>query len=355
MISSLAEIRKPFREASLRHLPELDKDTKTLHIRCGKDIEKKLAIAGFVGDFLCFSDSYIQAEVSGIDFDEASFDIDEKNISESFGLSVDEIKSSLQKKSEGLKKAKNYPRVVMWFEHDPYHQLILARLLSYFSDPHNRPKQLQLICVSRLPGIRRFVGLGQLTPEILHNLWEERKDVSEVQLQLGVRAWRAIKSDSPANIIQFVSVGMKEMPIMSMALQRFLQELPSSSNGLSMSEELTLKILRDKGELSAERLFHYYVESYESMPFMGDSSYWNLLQGLANAEQPAVVLVKDGDEPLTWRVRLTATGFVLLHNQLDWLKLNHIVRRVGGILVDSHKNINWRFERVTGSIIAVPT
>lgn len=354
MISSLAEIRKPFREASLRHLPALDKDIRTLHIRCGKDIEKKLAIAGFVGDFLCFSDPSIQTVISNVDFNQATIDIHNKNIRESFGVSVDEFKSSLQKPCEDLQKSKDYHRVVMWFEYDSYHQLVLARLLSFFSDPANRPKQLQLICVPKLPGIRQFVGLSQLTPEILHNLWDERKELTAVQFQQGIQAWQAIKSDTPAEVIRLVSTGMKEMPNMSKALQRLLQELPSSCNGLSMSEELTLKILRDKGELYAERLFHFYIESYESMPFMGDVNYWSLLQGLADAEQPAIDLVKDGDGPHAWRVRLTATGLVLLHNQLDWLNLNHIVRRVGGILIDSREKINWRFDRSTGSIMAIP-
>jgi hypothetical protein len=34
---------------------------------------------------------------------------------------------------------------------------------------------------------------------------------------------------------------------MAIALQRHLQELPSRQNGLSLTEQLTLQVLRDKG------------------------------------------------------------------------------------------------------------
>ena len=350
MISSLAEIRKPFRKASLHHLPELDNDVRTLHIRCGDDLEKKLAIAGFVGDFLHFSDPYVQSEIPNTDSVEDFIEIRAEQISKAYNQSFEEVKLRLQAEYEGLRKAKEYPRVVMWFEHDPHDQLILARLLSWFADLDNRPEKLELLCVSKVRGIRRFTGLGQLSPEVLHYLWEDRQDVSEAQYELGAQAWQAIRSSSPKEMSDLVSVARKDMPIMAEALQRFLRELPSSVNGLSLSEELTLKILRDKGDLNAAQLFEFYNSSYEPMVFMGDSSYWVLLEGLACARQPAIRLVKDSSDPAYWHVGLTATGFTLLHNNVDWLMLNHIVRWVGGVLIDSSKYLNWRCQRDTGAV-----
>ena len=42
---------------------------------------------------------------------------------------------------------------------------------------------------------------------------------------------------------------------MSRALARHLHELPSVENGLSLTEQLTLQILAEKGPMNAARIF----------------------------------------------------------------------------------------------------
>jgi hypothetical protein len=55
---------------------------------------------------------------------------------------------------------------------------------------------------------------------------------------------------------------------MAKALARHLQELPSCSNGLRLTEELTLRLLGEKGAMNAPRLFGWYTNHYEPLPFM---------------------------------------------------------------------------------------
>ncbi|MDH5446578.1 MAG: hypothetical protein OEY52_13580, partial [Gammaproteobacteria bacterium] len=52
------------REALAQGKPTaLDADKRTLHIRCGNDIEHALAVAGFTGDFLNVPDPYVHGPV----------------------------------------------------------------------------------------------------------------------------------------------------------------------------------------------------------------------------------------------------------------------------------------------------
>ena len=59
-------------------------------------------------------------------------------------------------------------------------------------------------------------------------------------------------------------------------------------NGLSLTEQLTLQILAEKGPMNAARLFGWYINHYEPLPFLGDTGYWLVLLGLANAAKPAL-------------------------------------------------------------------
>jgi hypothetical protein len=113
-------------------------------------------------------------------------------------------------------------------------------------------------------------------------------------------------------------------------------------NGLNLSEHLTLQILDEKGAMNAARLFGWYTNHYEPLTFMGDTFYWHLLENLANAENPALDMIKSGEKPKQWRVSLTGTGRSLLDCETDWITLNGIDKWVGGIYLNSEHGLVYR-------------
>lgn len=123
-------------------------------------------------------------------------------------------------------------------------------------------------------------------------LWEEFSDVSPAQLALGQLVWAAICSPTPAILREVIATGTPELPTMAIALDRHLRQLPSERNGLNLSENITLQILDEMGSMNATRLFGWYTNHYEPFAFMGDTGYWQLLEGLANTDRPAIRLNK---------------------------------------------------------------
>jgi hypothetical protein len=309
----------------------LDADRRTLHIRCGNDIQHKLAIAGFVGDFLAFPDPYVQGPVPKTATLEEFVRIRWEFLTAAY--LVGETFEGFQRVYDSLEQAREYQRVVLWFEHDSYDQLILARLLNYFSDPAKRPARLQLISVTHFPGVKIFNGLGQLPPEALRVLWEQFTDVTEPQFALGQQAWEAITAPTPEALVALIATDTPALPTMAIALKRHLQELPATENGLSLTEQLTLQVLAEKGAMNAARLFGWYNNHYEPLPFWGDLQYWLVLSGLADAPWPALTLEKHGENPKDWQVDITPLGHDLLANKADWLALNPVQRWVGGVKV----------------------
>jgi len=147
-------------------------------------------LRGFSGDFLSFADPYVEGPVPQTQSLEEFVRIRADYLGQGDREAFEEFFSSYL----DLERAREYSEVHIWMEHDSYDQLILARLLYFFSDASARPKQLRMINVTHFPGFERFVGLGQLPPQALRLLWEDFEDVTEAQLILGKQVWNRAKS-----------------------------------------------------------------------------------------------------------------------------------------------------------------
>lgn len=323
-----------------------DADSSTLHLRCGSDIQQGLAIAGFRGDFLEFADPYCQGPVPP-DTDMQAFLATRAGfIAAAYGIALNDAQARLQQEYSRLVQTYRYDRVVLWFEHDPYDQLILARVLSQFYRTAQRPRQLELICVGQFPGIPRFVGLGQLSPEALRSLWATRQTVTAQHLELGDRVWRALTSPSPDALYRIAIASTPPMPLMAQALMRHLQELPGSQDGLSLTLRLTLALLAEYDSQPAAQLFRRLNQEREPLPYLGDTMYWQVLAELAEGDRPSISVSPDS-QTLPWPervLRLTADGRSQMQGNLHWLALHPGDRWIGGVHISSSGPV-WMWDQ----------
>lgn len=352
-----------------------DADLKTLHLRCGSDIQNGLNIAGFSGDFLEFADPYCQGPVPDCANLSQFLDVRASFIAHAYGITLKDARKRLEREYSRLQTSSTYERVVLWFEHDQYDQLVLAYVLHYFWLSPSRPKHLELICIDTFPGIQRFVGLGQLSPEVLRSLWEQRQTITPQHLQLGHRVWQALSASSPLGLMEIIDTGTPLIPTMAHALRRHLQELPWVEDGLSLTERLTLEILAQQAEfapcavpeaITAYRLFRTLVLEKEPLPYLGDTMYWYILDNLYQSENPPFEITAETRE-LPWFQRvlqLTETGRALLRGEVNWQDMQKCDRAlcggkanrwIGGIHL-SGDGLNWMWNEQQGRpILLVPS
>jgi hypothetical protein len=322
--------------------------SRTLHIRCGDDIRDKLAAAGIEGDYLSFADPAwlgpppaSNAWISG----RAAL------IAERTGLSRQKIRADLGDAYWRLARAPGeYERIVLWFEHDLYDQAALARVLAGFA-PRKKLPRLELISVDRFRGIKRFIGLGQLSPTQLASLWPRRKRVSRRQITLGAKAWAALRAPTPEPLEALCKGDLRALPFLKAALQRQLQELPWMGDGLSLTERNALKTLA-KGPRSAAEVFAEAQTRRDPQPFMGDLFFWSVLRDLLEAPRPPIA-VSVATRRAAWHkrvLRLIPTGKALLAGKLDWQETGPHERWVGGVAV-AHNAPAWRWNPRTARIV----
>ncbi|SDK35889.1 DUF1835 domain-containing protein [Billgrantia gudaonensis] len=319
-------------EASRRLIAERgDGDLATLHIRCGSDIEHSLRTAGFEGDFLEFSDPFCIGPLKDL-LPEELMRLRANYLAEVSGMAEGDVLARLLRSYRGLAELDRYARLVLWFEHDSYDQLLLAYLLHRLrANPPNA--RIELIAVETIPGVERFIGIGQLAPDLLAWLWRRRRPVEAPLLELGSRAWEALTADTPEALESLIATGTPALPMMGKALGRHLQELPAPNTGLGLTERLILETVRDHGPLPVGKAFAYLMREYEPLPYLGDLTFWWLLQPLIATPQPPLEIGEAHEEWPHRRLSLTDLGHDILAGSRNWLDHAPGERWVGGMRI----------------------
>lgn len=138
----------------------------------------------------------------------------------------------------GVDEAAAAEELILWFEHDLFDQLALIRLLARLAR-RGLPQQLTIVSIDRHPEVPVFLGLGQLRPEQLAELWPRRTPLSRDALDEAITAWIAVTAADP-RALPFLVRRIKAMPFLAGALERQLEELPDPQSGLSRTERQLL-------------------------------------------------------------------------------------------------------------------
>jgi hypothetical protein len=328
-----------------------DWDMPTLHVRCGSDIRPALKQAGFSGDFLEYSDPFCQGPVlNDPGWLEARVDFISHAYGSGSGMGREEIAAKLRGAEEGLCSAgARYERVVLWFEHDTYDQLVLARCLAKFAE--QPPPRLELISPARYPGGMRFIGLGQLPPEALRLLWLERTPVPAEALGVGQSVWKALRSPDPRPLAMLAAQGTLSIPQLGRAVRRHCQELPWTQDGLSLTQRLILTLLAE-GAKSANQVFHDLMLEREPLPWMSDLIFHDIVERMRDVVHPPFTGTFEGEDR-RWAkeiLAITQLGGAILAGNVDWLSLAPHARWVGGVLIPGSAPC-WRWDDANTSVV----
>lgn len=87
---------------------------------------------------------------------------------------LEEARQYLKAFEDALAAFSQHEEVVIWLSHTLSNQLILIKVLDWFSRRDLGAVKLSLICIASCPGMDRFVGLGQLQTQTNRYRWPTR-------------------------------------------------------------------------------------------------------------------------------------------------------------------------------------
>jgi hypothetical protein len=260
--------------------------------------------------------------------------------------SFDDLLAISEQWDAALERYREHDELVLWFEHDVFDQLLLARHLHWLGTQGHVATRLSLICIDRFPGVEPFHGLGQLTPGQLASLFPTRAPIADGQLHAGAEVWRAFTAPDPRALAAAAASGIPTLPFIAGALVRFLEDFPGAQDGLSRTERSTLEELT-AGPRTPESLFAA-LRHREERVFMGDLAFWTILRDMAR--DPAPLIAMATGEPFdrqlpTGRVTLAPVGRSVLNGEADAVRLRGLDRWRGGVHLTPDNAWRWDRER----------
>lgn len=308
---------------------------KILNITNGDSAVDIMQQAGIVGDFLPWRDVLHDGPVpDGLDLDNLS-QVRSKFISDCGWGSFETISKSFIERDNMLKSYHDYEKVVLWFEHDLYDQLQIIQILDWFNQNQTRAISLSIICVDQY--------LGLLTPEQMSGLFIHEIPISVKHLNLSTQAWSAFRSADPEEWQSLLNTDTSVLPFLEGAIIRQLEEYPDCKTGLSRTAKQILNIVAE-GE---NKIWNVFAKSQknEERIYIGDSSFWMIVQELLGSNAPLLELSED----MTWtrppskdhEVKITKMGEAVLMANENWLALNEIDRWIGGVHLSAVNKWCW--------------
>ena len=303
-----------------------------LNITNGGSAVKVMKEAGIPGVFVPWNDVLHDGPVpTGLSLEKLS-EVRAQFIFDQGWGDADTIRNSFEERDRELNSYRNYAKVILWFEHDLYDQLQILQILDWFSENPPETTKLSIICTEQY--------LGLATPEQIKALIKCEEVIAEKHLMLAKRAWAAFRSPSPEKWQQLLIEDTSILPFLSGAVLRLLEEYPDCKCGLSRTAQRALDIIL-KREKSPGKIFGQYQDT-EERRFMGDSSFWAILQQLLES-RPALIGLLPGNQlslpaSLDQELSITSAGEAVLAGKRNWLDMIVIDRWIGGVHL-THGNV----------------
>jgi hypothetical protein len=173
----------------------------------------------------------------------------------------------------GVDEAASAGELILWFEHDLFDQLALIRLLARLAR-RGLPAQLTVVSIDRHPEVGNFLGMGQLKPEQLAELWPRRTTLSRDAIDEAITSWIAVTAADP-RALPFLAKRIKAMPFLAGALERQLEEFPDPTSGMSRTERQVLAAVA-RGEATATAITKATQAIDPRYPITDHLLFWTL-------------------------------------------------------------------------------
>jgi len=323
-------------------------ESAMLHITDGESVAGTLRESAIPGLVSVYGDLMYEGPApAGLD-DRAWFEVRARFLADADYGTLEETRRYLKAAEDTLAAYPQHEEVVIWLDSKLSNQLMLIKMLDWFSRQDLGGVKLSLICIGRYPGLEHFYGLGALTADQLASLADTRLPVGEVHYRTARAAWNAFTAPDPIEIERFMATDTSALPFVASALRRHLQQFPSVDGGLSRTERQALSVLREQHSISGPQLF-VAVQRQEEIVFMGDNSFYQIVADMAKARHP-LVQVSDITQHGLGDVTITDTGRMVLDGRADHIALNGIDRWLGGVHLKGDKAA-WRWDRAAERIV----
>jgi hypothetical protein len=302
-----------------------------IHIHNG-DVALALAKRSNIpGEHLSFRESLVTGPVGET---EDWIEMRAQALSESHGVDLLRVRTSLIEQEQMLEGAGAHDEVVLWFEHDLYCLIHLIYLLQRF-----RRTRLSLVWTAK--------PIGENDERAMHLLYDSRAAVAPSMVAVAREVWSAYISADPTRLNPFLERERQDFPFLREGLTLHASRYPSMYNGLGAIEQQALHSIAT-GTTDFPSLFDRINSGLPRFGF-GDSEVFRLLRGMAWRAVPLITLTGELPKAL---FAITAAGENVLAAEVDDIAVNDPDQWLGGTHLTRNNVWRWDGNRLNPSAVS---
>lgn len=279
-----------------------------LHITSGDSAGGSLKQAGLPGEIFVWHDILYDGPRNAGWPDEETLNARAVFLQESTagGVGRESTLEMLRDQYGKLAKAAAYDSVVLWFDACLFDQSMLAHILTCL---HLKGAvNVELLCIDAFPGIEPFNGHGQLSPEQLASLYDDRCPVTDEQFRFAEVVDKAFATQDVDSFCELAKMPGSPLPWVAAAVARWMQEQPDPERGLGRLEELALAAVGDGCETPGE-IFASVAAADTPPQYWGDITLWARINGLADRDPPLVTIQGPAGRLPQWESEFQLSDF----------------------------------------------
>ncbi|MFM1877805.1 MAG: hypothetical protein RLZZ241_671 [Bacteroidota bacterium] len=208
------------------------------------------------------------------------------------------------KEYRSLCNHKQQDEIVLWFEYDLFCQINMLAVISWLKT-YRRHARITLACSGDQQKKGVFKTLNQLSPSEIHDLYTNRFELSQDDIEYADYIWQLYCSDNPIRLEHLSDFQNYNFKYLENAIKVHLKRFPTIKNGLNAIENKVLQIADSEKLVSKSELIGSVLGKQGWYGF-GDSQYDRMLQSL----NP---LFKSFNP-----VRLSLKGIAILENKTSY-------------------------------------
>lgn len=301
----------------------------SLHVTNGDAVIYAFKKAGILGTHLAWRDVLHEGPVPAAPLEHCSRVRGTYLASRGYGRPI-KLLHDFETRDATIRRAGEFDEIVLWFEHDLYDQLQILQILTVLE-----AMQLE---AGRVSIVQSDAYLGSMTAEEIVALHPKRQTVTRALFERARELWIAFTREDPSDLLACAAQDQMGFRHMRSALRRLFEEYPWTNDGLSRSQRNALQAVAH-GPAPRDELFRR-AQAREEAPFLGDSTFYAILDDLQSQPAP---LIDGGDGGLF----PTALGRRVLAGDANWIEAGLPERWIGGVRVGGATRWRWDDTRAT--------
>jgi hypothetical protein len=182
------------------------------------------------------------------------------------------------KEYRSLCNHKQQDQIVLWFEYDLFCQINMLAVLSWLKT-HRRHAEVSLVCSGKEDNSGRLYGLNELSDDKLLELYDNRKVLTQDDIEYADYIWQLYCSDNPIRLENQIANNDFQFEYLSDALKTHLKRFPTIKNGLNDLENHILETAKSQKPKSKKELMRELLTNQGFYGF-GDTQYERMILSL---------------------------------------------------------------------------